>query len=138
MIKLAQILAIMLVTIAPASAYADPLCLGQIIVISGGEYVPQQDPNWEGHDWFYTTIEGSEIGACMLCEGEWQLVPMWVAGLEDICPQDSWREVSSVTYPLLSLLITVITQDTSYLMQPVYNWDDCRHLILRCSRVVGC
>jgi len=32
MIKLAQILATMLVTIVPASAYADPLCHGQIIV----------------------------------------------------------------------------------------------------------
>lgn len=71
-------------------AHAEPICLGQVSEWSDGIVLPQRDPAWEHHDWLYTTLEGRDTGACRLCDGEWEKVTFWVAGLEQLCDYEDY------------------------------------------------
>jgi hypothetical protein len=109
-------------------AQADPICLGQIIEsVEGSDLqLPQRDPLWESHDWLYTTVEGVEVEVCQLCDGPWEPVQVWVAGLEMICPQTGWE------------IIECLDDRSQCVVRPDYDWDVCQTQILRCPVVVGC
>ena len=110
----------------PASLAADPICLGQAVVEIEGEISVVEDPEWEGHGWAYTTIEGVEVDSCLICLGDWERVPEWVAGLERICPQAGWD------------IVLCNDSETLCLVRPAYDWDTCQKHILRCPTVIGC
>lgn len=118
-VVLRALIAVMAIS-ASVPLAADPICLGQAVVEIEGEMSVIEDPEWKGHGWAYTTIEGAKVNACHICLGDWESVPCWVAGLERICPQVG-RD-----------------NDDEKICEPVYDWDTCQEQILRCPTVIGC
>ena len=117
---------------SPVPLAADPICLGQAVMEFKVLFAcftfrkAVQDPEWEGHGWAYTTAEGAELNACLICLDSWESVPEWVAGLERICPQTGWD------------IVWCDDNETLCLVRPAYDWDTCQEQILRCPTVIGC
>ena len=122
---LKRFLTVVSILLLPVVVSAEPICLGET-------------PEWEDHHWIYTTLEGVELSVCNHCDGEWEAVPEWVAGFEMLCPQEGWEPVSLMNHTLFAIFVETFVGPDVTVMRPAYDWDDCQHLILRCSKTTGC
>ena len=122
-----HVIVIILMMMRSGVTHAEPICLGQKFgEDDAGQPIAEIDTTWFRHGWFYTTNEGVETNACVLCEGEWEPVPYWIAGLEAICPQTGQETVVSICSS---------HQFAPYcweLIRPVFDWGICQDLIMRC------
>ena len=134
-------IAVFAVLVASLPLQAEPICLGQIIETYNNETLPQRDPDWASHEWLYTTIEGTETGFCLLCDGDWETVPTWVAGLDILCTPKRRSFVScavsfwSVRIPLVGTVAYPVSHTVEI---SEIDLDECMNQIRRCPVVIGC